>query len=402
MDSQTNIDSFFIELHPDTSLIASDDRVLAFEGEDSFEPGCLQKTILAINKYIINGECEYDYVVRTNLSSVIHLPRLYEHLERVTDPIYYAGYMGYHRGISFCSGALFIMSKEIATYVGKNAYMYSMVPDDVYIGDLITQKYGYIHRSLNRQECGKGDINVEDPMCFHYRFKSSNREEDVELHRECVEMIYLNTFPEIRRRYTKAYKVNSDINEHIPTLYEYALLCDSIVECRSRSINTSWGFLMGLVGDIEDGPRRDKLLTCCDRKRGNIINEVEKLSRDAGVLFHFVEGNDTEIPLPEADLYFIDTWHVYAHMKVELNLFRNKAKKFIIMHDTVVDGVLGESIRIGWDTKRQSEESGYAEEDIRRGIQPAIQEFLDDNPEWVLDKFFPNNNGLTVLKKVDL
>ena len=186
MNSHKHIDSFFIELHPDISSLEKDDNVLAFEGEESFMPGCLQKTVLAMQKYID----EYDYVVRTNLSSVVHLPRLYKCLEQISDPLYYAGVNGYHQGIRYCSGALFIMSKNVASYVSQHADINSSLIDDVCIGHLITQKYGLIHGSLHRQESILGNIEIEDPTCFHYRFKSSNRHHDIKLHREYTELIY--------------------------------------------------------------------------------------------------------------------------------------------------------------------------------------------------------------------
>ena len=34
-----------------------------------------------------------------------------------------------------------------------------------------------------------------------------------------------------------------------------------------------------------------------------------------------------------------------------------------------------------------------------KGLQPAIIEFLNDNPEWFLFKEYTNNNGLTILKR---
>ena len=35
------------------------------------------------------------------------------------------------------------------------------------------------------------------------------------------------------------------------------------------------------------------------------------------------------------------------------------------------------------------------------GLQQAIDEFLTENPHWVVEKVFTNNNGLTILKRTD-
>jgi hypothetical protein len=70
------------------------------------------------------------------------------------------------------------------------------------------------------------------------------------------------------------------------------------------------------------------------------------------------------------------------------------------MHDTSIDAEDGESIRRGWDTAKQAEESGYPEEEIRKGLWPAILEFLDNHPEWILKERFTNCYGLTILERV--
>ena len=58
------------------------------------------------------------------------------------------------------------------------------------------------------------------------------------------------------------------------------------------------------------------------------------------------------------DLTFIDTWHVYGQLKRELTKFNKITNKYIIMHDTTIDGYLGESLRMGWDIFVQSSTTG--------------------------------------------
>ena len=70
------------------------------------------------------------------------------------------------------------------------------------------------------------------------------------------------------------------------------------------------------------------------------------------------------------------------------------------MHDTTSDEIYGETLRVGWDAKKQSVETGIPVEEITKGLWPAIQEFLDVNPEWKLKERFTNNNGLTILERV--
>jgi hypothetical protein len=100
------------------------------------------------------------------------------------------------------------------------------------------------------------------------------------------------------------------------------------------------------------------------------------------------------------DLLFVDSWHIYGHLKRELETSHSYVNKYIIMHDTQIDKLVGESVRCEQNIEKQSEESGYPVEEIVQGLWPAIEEFLEKNPEWRIKEVFENNNGLTVLEKV--
>ena len=86
--------------------------------------------------------------------------------------------------------------------------------------------------------------------------------------------------------------------------------------------------------------------------------------------------NDLELDITDnVDLTFIDTWHVYGQLKRELNKFSKITNKYIIMHDTTVDEIYGETIRMGWNAEEQSIESGIPVEEINKGLWPAIEDF---------------------------
>ena len=80
-------------------------------------------------------------------------------------------------------------------------------------------------------------------------------------------------------------------------------------------------------------------------------------------------------------------------------MFYKICNKFIILHDTTVDGEVGESIRNNWDIQQQAKETGYTVEEIQKGLWPAVEDFLKSNNEWVLEKRYTNCNGLTILKR---
>jgi hypothetical protein len=188
----------------------------------------------------------------------------------------------------------------------------------------------------------------------------------------------------------------SDINEHIHTLAKYAQQCETIVECGVRTVVSTWAFLQGL----KDNQSATKKMVCVDLNYNNGLELVKSVAKKHQIDFSFVMGDSARIDLAPVDLLFIDTWHVYGHLKRELAKHHGITQKYIILHDTTVDEFHGETLRSDWDPVQQSIESGYSVEEISKGLWPAITEFLAEHPEWVLEHRYTNNNGLTILKRI--
>ena len=189
--------------------------------------------------------------------------------------------------------------------------------------------------------------------------------------------------------YKQLCKTPSDINEHLPILYKYGMECRSILELGVRGCVSSWAFLNA----------RPDLLILNDIQPCDVIHLQEVAKREK-LRVETIWGNDLEITVPEVDLVFIDTYHVYGQLKRELAKFGKLARGYIIMHDTEVDGVMGECLRNGWDPRRMAQITGIPFEEHLKGLQPAIDEFLAEHPYWILHEVFKNNNGLTVLKRI--
>lgn len=187
----------------------------------------------------------------------------------------------------------------------------------------------------------------------------------------------------------------SDINEHLPTLFKYAKECESIIELGVRGCVSSWAFGYGLLKNEKD----TKKLLMNDLNECNVDNILIECIKN-GIDAKFILCNDLDLTVDSNyDMTFIDTWHVYGHLKRELEKFSQITSKYIIMHDTTIDEYIGETIRAGLDAEMQSKDTGIPVEDIKKGLWPAIEEFLQDHPEWKLHERFTNNNGLTILKR---
>lgn len=158
----------------------------------------------------------------------------------------------------------------------------------------------------------------------------------------------------------------TDIVEHLQTLADLAMKCNHITEMGVRNVVSTWPFVTGIQKggkvisiDIVMPPEQE-------------LKRVSDFSLEKGIQFEFHLGDTTKIEIEETDLLFIDTLHEYAQLKKELELHADKAKKFIVIHDT---------------------------ESCKKELWPAIDEFLKEHKEWVIKAVYTNNNGLFVLRR---
>lgn len=199
---------------------------------------------------------------------------------------------------------------------------------------------------------------------------------------------------QLKNKYTILCNTPSDINEHLPTLLRYGRECNHITECGVRSARSSYAFGVALIGKT---PNR---FIQCDLDTHENIKAFGNEAAAEGVNVTFYQQSDLECPMEPTDLLFIDSWHCYGHLKRELSRWNSSVSKYIIMHDTTIDAMEGESRRTGDDPVKQSEAFGIPVDEICKGLWPAIEEFLSEHSEWILAERFMNNNGLTVLKRV--
>ena len=194
----------------------------------------------------------------------------------------------------------------------------------------------------------------------------------------------------------------SDINEHLPTLYAYATDCTSAIETGVRDCVSTWAISYGLLSNLNGNTAyllTNDIVTC---DIGPLMNACHLLP----ITFKGVWKNNLELDYTDDlenrmyDMVFIDTWNVYGQLKRELEKFSPIISKYIIMHDTTIDEVYGETIRYGWSAEEQSQQTGIPVAEIIVGLGPAITDFLAEHPEWTLKEKYTNNNGLTILERV--
>lgn len=176
----------------------------------------------------------------------------------------------------------------------------------------------------------------------------------------------------LTKEYNSARLTKSDINEHITVLYDLAKECRSVTEFGVRYGASTRAFLNADVRlrsyDLELDARLIKL-----------FEQAKQLGKDV----EYIKADVRNIKIDPVDLLFIDTLHTYEQLKIELKLHANSALKYIVFHDTYTFGLTGEL------------------PNDRRGLLTAILEFLSENSNWKIKIHKINNNGLTVLERVN-
>lgn len=182
----------------------------------------------------------------------------------------------------------------------------------------------------------------------------------------------------------------SDINEHLPVLRQLARECSSIADLNIREMRSIWAFLMGL----SESSFADRTYRAINPQ---IIPPKELRLAEQFSLAHNIDFEFWTAEMDfEADLLMIDTLHTYCHLTDELERFSSSIHKYIVIHDTSEPWGLRDDTDYGGD---YSEYPPWINRK-KRGLWPAVTDFLKNHPEWVLEHRYTNNHGLTILKRV--
>lgn len=200
---------------------------------------------------------------------------------------------------------------------------------------------------------------------------------------------------ELENLYFQAANQTSDINEHVPVLRNLSQDCSSVIEIGVRDMVSTWGLLLGL--SESNSPHRYYLGIDLNAPPSHSLSAARSVSIRNEITFEFWIANDMNIQIPNTELLFIDSLHTYCHLTYELENFSPYVSKYIAMHDTSEP----------WSTVDDSEYHGdYSEypnsyDRTKRGLWPAVEDFLAAHPDWILHHRLFNNHGLTILKRSD-
>jgi len=169
----------------------------------------------------------------------------------------------------------------------------------------------------------------------------------------------------------------------LDTLKKYGSRCQTITEMGVDYTISTWAFMAA----------RPLKLTSYDWEYNERIEEVKQVAEFNHIDFKFIQEDTTKCTIEPTDLLFIDTFHTYSQLKLEIELHEPKVGKFLIFHDTNIYGRHGQVA---------GEKYIPCPFEKTKGLADCIEEFLQKPPNhWALVEFNHDDfYGITVLKRV--
>lgn len=189
MNSYPNINCYFIEYRHGESMV--DGNTLYMNGSESYS-GIIVKTINAFDHFL-QVDNSYDYIVRTNLSSLWNFDALLKFLSTLPKTGVYSGITGYHAGIRYVSGSGIIMTPDVVKLLieHRNVAENVKIMDDVDIGYTMTKLNIPIIAGTRVDILNAGLLSAYkyDDSLYHYRVKWERRDDDIVAMKQILDKI---------------------------------------------------------------------------------------------------------------------------------------------------------------------------------------------------------------------
>lgn len=178
----------------------------------------------------------------------------------------------------------------------------------------------------------------------------------------------------IYQQYLLASITPSDIFEHLELLYTLGKEVKNIKEFGVGFGNSTKAFLAAI--NETGGSLRSYEFKILDG-----VFPMFQEAQDVGLDAQLCIGDLRLQEIGECDLLLCDSHHTYEQVKAELKKMDGKVTKYILFHDTITFGLVGQ-------------DPGST------GIWPAINEFVVTHPEWKVKEERRNCNGMFVIERI--
>jgi len=180
-----------------SGLTLKDKNIFYGTKPDSLVPGIYDKTLECFKH--IESSFQYKHILRTNVSSFFIIDHLLKYSKSLSNSNIYAGFIGIHLNMSFCSGSGFWLSPDIVKQLIYNQHHEdrNTFPDDVAISRILKN----VPRTKLPRFDLVYDIDIRDKYkllkdiihkgMYHIRIKNSkNRQLDIDYVKSFTKILY--------------------------------------------------------------------------------------------------------------------------------------------------------------------------------------------------------------------
>jgi hypothetical protein len=201
--NRNKIDVYFLYCHrldKSYDILQIDKHIYDFfcNDDETFQ-NILKKTVVFF-QYIC--QTEFDFLIRSNASTLFEFNKLFYWMHNKPNKLFFAGTYNIYRrndNILLLSGTNLTFSKDTVCLIASNmnVNMYNEEIDDVAIS-LFMSKYDVIRDNIKRLDFTDTIIynrcKKYDPDIFCFRFKSSNRQEDISIMYNVLNILYIPNY----------------------------------------------------------------------------------------------------------------------------------------------------------------------------------------------------------------
>ncbi len=190
------------------------------------------------------------------------------------------------------------------------------------------------------------------------------------------------------------YLIKSDY--HSSALRKLAAQCSSVIEIGTYEMASAFSILVGL-SECRAASRSFLGIDCAIRSVKK-LNQAKEWAEKENITFRFLQINDLDLPqLEQTEFLHIDSSHTYRHLSYELETFSPNVSRYILMHDTSPP----------WGNRDENENISQSDlerypawiDREKRGLWPAVQDFLARHSEWEIQERCEIAAGYTILER---
>jgi mannosyltransferase OCH1-like enzyme len=299
----SNLDYFFVKFDENINeniVVDYCNNIITIKGVETLL-NITQKTILALEYFINKTDIHYDYIIRTNISTIINITKLFEFLRKLPSTNVYTGgkletllWYDPKSGINeesvvqlnlyklnYIQGFGVIFSNDVINFILNNKYLinYSLV-DDVTIGHFLRENLKDIYNNLTNGNTifplvSYNEYNPDAIFIRNNKFVSENidRYMDIERMKNIVNLYFINsgfnkiknnTYPKIiylihktKDLLTKSVSCWQELNP------EYKILTYDDIDCRQFLLEHYGEIFCNIFDFIKDGAIKCDFFRVC-------------------------------------------------------------------------------------------------------------------------------------------